>query len=284
MTTTQPTTEEGRPLPPVELAINRDRALRYLFLALVLVNLTFVLLDILVNYRGWADSGSIRRLFNLTREDAMASWFGVTQTTFAAVVVWLNFVTCRKRGAGRWRVVGWVVLALFFSYMAVDDGSSLHERVGSAFQDSAEGAEGTVAATALRSFPSYAWQVCFLPGFAALGVFTIVFLWGELGAWRPRALVAAALGCLVVAVCLDFIEGLDRGHPWNLYTLLVDRFGFESLPAGSYRSPFSALRHFSKAIEESLETFGITLFLVVFLRQWMTATGTLHVRFDTERP
>ena len=58
--------------------------------------------------------------------------------------------------------LGWLVMALFFSYIALDDGAALHERLGSTFRvlqqrapvGAAAGGEGL-----LDVFPSYAVQV-----------------------------------------------------------------------------------------------------------------------------
>ncbi len=46
---------------------------------------------------------------------------------------------------GRPRLVrlAWLVVALFFSYMALDDGAALHERLGSTFRVLQERAAGS---------------------------------------------------------------------------------------------------------------------------------------------
>ena len=254
-------------------------------LVCLLANLAFFLLDCLVNYRGWIDISSIRRLFNTTREDGMASWFAVTQTVMVALTLWLIFVTVRQQPGSRWRHAGWLVLALFFTYMAIDDGSSLHERLGSALETIQEsGPEESWGAALLEVFPSYAWQVCLLPFFGALGLFTLVFLWRELSETPSRVLVAAAIGCLVLAVGLDFLEGLDPDHPWNVSARLSERFGLEGLTTRGYRTPYEVLRHFSKSFEESLEMLAMTVLWIVFLRHWIRSAGDLRVRFVRREP
>jgi hypothetical protein len=264
----------------VELTVDPDRLIRSVFLVCLLVNLAFFLLDCFVNYRAWIDISSIRRLFNTTREDGMPSWFGVTQTFMVALTLWLIFVTARQQPGSRWRQTGWLVLALFFTYMAIDDGSALHERLGSALEDIQDSGSGdSWGAALLDVFPSYAWQVFLLPFFGALGLFTLVFLWRELNDTPSRALVAAAVGCMVLAVGLDFVEGLDPDHPWNLYTRLAEGLGLESLTTESYDTPYEVLRHFSKSIEESLEMLAMTVLWIVFLRYWIRSTGDLRVRF-----
>jgi hypothetical protein len=269
----------------VELTVDPHRLVRNVFLVCLAAILAFFLLDCFVNYRMWIDLPSIRRLFNTTREDGMASWFGVTQTFMVALTLWLIFVTARQQTGSRWRQAGWLVLALFFTYMAIDDGSALHERLGSALEDMQESGSGdSWAAALLDVFPSYAWQVCLLPFFGALGLFTLFFLWRELNDTPSRVLVAAAVGCMALAVGLDFVEGLDPDHSWNVYTGFSERFGWEGLTTEAYDTPYEVLRHFSKSLEESLEMLAMTLLWVVFLRHWIRSAGDLRVRFVRREP
>jgi hypothetical protein len=181
-----PTPPTGESPPRcVDLTVDSERLVRNVLLVCLLANLAFFLLDCFVNYRGWIDISSIRRLFNTTREDGMASWFGVTQTLMVALTLWLVFVTVRQQPGSRWRQAGWLVLALFFTYMAIDDGSSLHERLGTAIENIQDSGSGdSWAAALLDVFPSYAWQVFLLPLFGALGLFMLFFLLERLHAAR----------------------------------------------------------------------------------------------------
>ncbi len=269
-------------LPPlVELTFDPHRVLRNIFITCLLINLAFFILDIFLNYKGLATIGSVRRIFNTAREDGLAGWFAVTQTAMLALTLWLLFVTARQQGGSRWRSTGWLVLALFFTYMAADDGAHLHERLGTAFKTLHRG--GTVdeswGAAVLAVFPSYTWQILFVPVYGAFGLFTLVFLWRELRDRRSKILVAVALSCLVVAVGLDFLEGLEPTHDLNPYSALADRFGLDGLTTKRYRSPYSALRHFSKSLEECIEILGINLLWLVFLGHWFRTAANLQVRF-----
>ena len=62
----------------------------------LLVNLAFFLLDFFVNYRGWIDISSIRRLFNTTREDGMASWFAVIEHADEEATLFMEQVVRRE--------------------------------------------------------------------------------------------------------------------------------------------------------------------------------------------
>ena len=73
-------------------------------------------------------------MFNTAREDGLASWFAVTQTLLIALTLWLIYSVAKAGRKPRAIVVGWLVLALFFTYMAIDDGAQIHERLGSTFK------------------------------------------------------------------------------------------------------------------------------------------------------
>ena len=271
---------------PVSVDVHVGRLIRGLALACVGFELLLVGLDYYVSYTGLSRFGTVRRLTNITREDSLASWFGSSQTLLVALTVGLIWLVLRRQGATRGRRMGWLVLALFFALMAVDDGAMLHERLGTLVEDlhsddAAGGPATQTGARLLEAFPSYAWQVVALPFFIVLGAFTLVFLWRELVGRRPRALLVAALACFAVAVGLDFVEGLRPEHPWNLYTLLAERFSLEEFTQYHFgEEAYDALRHFSKAIEEFLEMLANTLLWCLFLRRLAETAPDLRFRFD----
>ncbi len=268
---------------PVELAFRPRRVLLWVFLVCVLSEAAFFLLDWHVNYGRLIDASPIRNLFNTTREDGMASWFGVTQTALIALTLWLIFITTRARGDGRWVVLGWMVLALFFSYMAFDDGSEFHERIGSTFKIMQKQAAGDGGV--LKLFPSYPWQVIFVPIFGTFGLFMLVFLWRQLGERFPRLLVLAGIGSLALAVGIDFVEGLDEDHALNVNSMIAGLPGVDEYTRERFnRKAYLAVRHFGKSVEETLEMFAMTLLWIVFLRHWMLISGELRVRFEEPDP
>ena len=69
--------------------------------------LLFVFLDAVVNHNRLTDIGAIRRLFNIAREDSLSSWFMVSQTFVAGIVLGLITLVERDKGASRPRVIGW---------------------------------------------------------------------------------------------------------------------------------------------------------------------------------
>jgi hypothetical protein len=280
-----PPGEDARPrAEQVELGVPARRRLRWVIGLCLAAEVGFVVLDYHVNYGRLTELVPLRQLANIAREDGLASWFGATQTLMIALTLWLIHGCVRRVPAsGRRRRAGWLVLALLFTYMAVDDGAQVHERLSIALADHAE-AGGTLPSWLARSldrFPSYFWQLVVLPPLAAVGAVGLVFVWRELGRPRLRVLVAAALACFAVAVALDFIEGLDEDHPWNLCARLARAVDFGDWTEYRFRrNAFDTVTHFAKSAEEYLEMLGNTLLWLALLRYWTGTFRRIIVRFD----
>ena len=235
--------------------VDTGRFLWAVFLSCLIAELALVYLDLTVNWLEWSELGPIQRLFNTTREDALASWFAVTQTVFVALCAWVIYAISRNQRLSAPRRIGWLLVALVFTYLAIDDGAAVHERIGSAFKER-EG--GSIA------FPSYAWQLVLAPVFAAMGAFLMYFLWREMPRTVDRVRLLSAMTCFAIAVAMDFVEGMDDGYPW-----LIDTFDWNG----------KTIRHFSKSIEEFIEMLGMTLFLITFLGQISRRAQEITVRF-----
>ena len=253
--------------------IDPVRLARRVFLFCVTAEIVFVLLDYHVNYGRLVDVGAIRRMTNIAREDSLASWFGTTQTLFVALTAWVLCLLSRAGLATAWRQVGWAVVAAMFTYMAVDDGAQLHERFGTLASVSSDN-----GSSLLSAFPSFAWQVLFVPVFGLFGLALAFFLWKELRSRAAFALVLSALACLVVAVALDFVEGLEVDHPLNVYTWIVSQIDLEDFAAARFqRSAYDAVEHFSRSLEEFLEMLANTLLWVTFLRHTPAVAPSVHL-------
>ena len=263
---------------PIRLNVDAARlARRVLFVSLVVEVLLF-LLDYHVNFAEWTEIGAMRRLFNTAREDGLASWFATTQTLLAGLTLVLIYLVTRgKRVSGK--ATGWLVLAGFFLYMAVDDGAQLHERLGSTIDAMRENAGASAA-----FFPSYTWQLVFLPVFGALGLFMLVFLWRELESPWSRVLLLTAISFQAAAVGLDFVEGLEPDHPWNLYATMADRFDLDAWTEERFgETAYDTLEHFSRSVEETLEMAAISILWFLFLHH-LGEAGPLEIRFSSGPP
>lgn len=251
------------------LLVDSDRLSRQLLVLLVCTELFFVVLDIIVNYAEVVEYDSIQRLCNIAQEDGLAAWFMTSQTLVAALVLWLLYWLSRNTDeASAFYRRGWLVLALFFTYMSADDGAMMHERIGTMLEEiikqSGQSGDTSVLTQWLAMFPSYDWQFL-LPFFILMGLYMLYFLWRVLGISRSLWMVLAAFSCLALAVMLDFIEGLPADHAFNIFSGVQQAYMLEDY----------TIEHFPKALEEFLEMLGISLFLVVFVAQLGRAQNNL---------
>ncbi len=81
----------------------------------------------------------------------------------------------------------------------------------------------------------------------------------------------------------EFIEGLDRDHPWNLYTWAVARVDLTEFTEARFRqSAYQTLDHFGRSAEEFLEMLAMTLLWVTFLKHLPVAAGSVSVALRAE--
>ena len=245
------------------ISVPVSRLLFTVFLSCVSIEIALFVLDATVNFYRGSPVGAIRRLFNITREDGLASLFAVLLTLAVGVVAWASYARAKSLGARRLTRAGWLFVAILFTYLAIDDGAKIHERLGTALKFTLSSSD-SADSNWLDLYPSYPWQVIFAPILAAAGGVVLAFLWKEMPTAIERASIVAALTCLSVAVALDFVEGLADGYSW-----LVDNFEIRLV----------TVKHFAKAIEESMEMFGMTLFLVTFLRHFMRRSSSVIIKF-----
>jgi len=249
--------EASEAVPTLTLTVETRNLLWVVFLSCVIFEIALVYLDLAVNWQRGSGVRAIRRLFNITREDGLASLFSVIQTLAVAVVLWLIYTVVRHKDSSTAVRRGWLVLAVFFTYMAIDDGAAIHERVGTA-------ADKT-AGSSIAWFPSYTWQLVVLPLFVVMGLFVLWFVWRQLPSIQNRLRLLIALSCLGLAVGLDFVEGLDNGYQW-----LSQQTGWRT----------TTIAHFSKSLEEFLEMFAMTLLLIIFMSHLANISHRLTVRFQ----
>jgi hypothetical protein len=238
-------------------------------LGCLVLEVAFVLLDYHVNFSRLTNIGALRRLTNIAREDGAASWFATMQTLLVGLTAWVILAIVHGQRAPRWRRAGWLTVAVLFTYMAVDDGAQIHERLATAV-DARGGPD---------FFPSYTWQVLLVPVFGVVGVATVVFLWRELRDGWAVALVAAGFFLFGVAVGLDFLEGLDEDHAWNVYAGLASRYDLASFTKSRFgQAPYATLQHFSRSLEEFVEMLANTLIWTALLRHIASVTDSIRIR------
>lgn len=262
---------------PVYLRIDASRFCRQLLIACISVECMSFYLDYHINYCELFGDIHFNNLFNTAKENSIPSWLSIVQTLMVGLTVWAIWFVAKLQGKRRLVLLGWMMVASAFTYLAMDDGSEIHERLGTDFSDNFDTGEND------SWFPSYGWQAAFLPFFGTGALFVMGFLWVQLKASGRRWMVFAAVGCFVFAVSLDFIEGLESDHPWNAYTIIADNWDIEDFTRSSFDvEPFDALRHFSKSLEECTEMLGMSLFWYVFMSHLLATSPDLQiVKTDT---
>jgi hypothetical protein len=266
---------------PVERVVAFERLPWVLLAACVGTEVGLAILDAVFNFGSRAAVSSVQGLFNVAREDSLASWVGTSQTWLVGVTLVVIAAIERAAGATAGRTAGWLVLAASFCYMSADDGASIHERLGTASAELAEGSGAGALHGILERFPSYEWQVVVLPLFGLFGLFVLVFLWRELTSGTARALVVAAILCFVLAVGLDFMEGLAEDHPWNLLGQLAADAGPRTPhDAIRYEAGIETVGHLGRIAEEVLEMLANSLLWVAVVRHVTGRFSELRVRFE----
>jgi hypothetical protein len=279
----------GEPRPRVEalaLSFSRRMVLRILAISWFAVGIALLYLDYSVNYSSGSSVEEIQHVFNMTREDGLCSFFSVTLATFLSLTLWLIWAVENRQQRGRWRPVGWLVIALWFTYMTLDDGSGLHEAVGTAFRVAAKQAHpGEPRGAGLMGFPSYAWQMIYIPWFGLLALFTMYYTWTALKSKKAWRFIFLAMSLNVCAVGMDFMEGLEESHPLNLYAKIAHRLDFDAYAQKQFDATgFETVVHFGSAFEEFIEMMAYLIFWLVFLDYLMRSTPQLEFRFlDQDR-
>ncbi|HYE95411.1 MAG TPA: hypothetical protein VD962_04330 [Rubricoccaceae bacterium] len=236
-----------------------------------------VVFDVWLGYGRVFATPDLRAFFDATLEGGFASWLAVTQTALVALTLAAMAAAYRQMGYPRRRWGGWAALAACFAYLAFDDGTQFHERMGTAFAEAEASGRGIGAA-----FPSYYWQLLFGPLFLGMAVFMAGFLAQELRSARLRLLVGVAFGLLAFAVVLDFVDGLDADHPMNLYARLAE--GHDALAFSLFGvRAFEAAIHLSRALEEAVEMAAMTTLWAVFLLHFAGTAAEVRLRWGPVR-
>lgn len=234
---------------PFERELERDRATWKLLAWLVAGAAFFVIIDYLGNRSGWVHSFWLRRIFNIGREDSLHNFVSSVQELAVAGVALIAYLHAR-RTARRSEQFEWGVAFALLTWIGVDDGSALHERIGSAIEEG------------VSFFPSYAWQVLFVPLFTLGLAVTYHVVSRTRKAPYTRVLFIAAFACYVIATGLDYTEGRDGAFE-SIASFLGVRYGLVS--------------HYSRVIEEFLEDVGASLLLVVVLRHLLWTVPSLRI-------
>lgn len=247
----------------ITIQVNASKNLLRLLLALFAIEVLLLAADLTLNHAEWSEYGPVQRFFNIAREDGVASWFQVTQTLLVALTLWL--ICALSFAAKRTALIrfSWMVFALFYSFLAFDDGSQFHERVGTIVEMGSgdEAAQEQSVDTGgepepAGGFPTYFWHLAMGPFFAAFGIFLLWFALREMRKDRTAFLLfLLGMAAMGAAQVLDFFEGMSPVEPANPLRLLRKFTGYGQ----------EEVEHFSRAVEETIEMVSMSYFWIAYL-------------------
>lgn len=207
---------------------------------LVAIQALLALIFWLARNHGPEDIGGLRAAFWLGGEFRIPVLFAVLQLLLAAWLTWQCFKMQRK--------AAWALSTAIFTYMGFDELFSIHERVGDAVKDSDlfEHTEGTTAVR-IGDTHVYVWVLVFLPLVALIGLWLIL---------QFRRLVGTRSVAMLSIAGLIFLGGAMG---------VETRESNQKLTSESW--DHSTDQHLNLLLEETMETLGVTLAVMVFARR-----------------
>lgn len=206
-------------------------------------------IDSVVYSNNLAIHRKIAVLFNITLEANIPTWYSslvALATGLAGLLIVEHYAKLKQR----FKTTIWLLIALFFIYMSMDDTSQFHERVATVWAIYAKSTTHPTAASIIHGFESYYWQLLFLPVFAAIGLAMLYVIKTEFKVKQAQWFFILGLSCFVFAVALDYIDGID-----SYYEYVIQKTGVN----------FQWLEHFSRAVEEMTEMIGLGFILTALL-------------------
>ncbi len=238
----------------LKLGFDVKKRIKHLFYILVAINISLVLSDFVFNFLKVLPHSRLRAMVNMAKESSIANWYSTSIMLLIGLVALALAHKERIKDSVK-TFYSWMLFGCFFIFLSMDDGAEIHERVSTSFKSlfkEGEDAGGFIGFvySIFEAFPSYAWQLTFLPIFGAIGLYMLVFSFKQIEQKAPRRWLIYGLTCLVVAVGIDFIEGiLKYGEiPWD------------DLPLKKY-----TITHNTRVLEEFLEVLGSIWILRSFL-------------------
>lgn len=250
---------------PLDRSINTRLLIRRIFLVCVLLQLFLLLCNWLFNYLDLFDDLSMRRIWNIAREQSIPSWFSSIQTQLLGVTV-LAIAAIDSAASRRWKTAAWVFTGLFFIWLGIDDYAEIHEKLGGVLERMLDGG------AASWDNPSFSWHTVIAPFYAVCCLAIAAFVGLEF--WRRGLIIYLVLGFGLWAVAqgIDFVEGLDEVD--GLYDWLQAALGVERR---------YGVTHSMKVIEEMMEMFGTTLLWVGFLHYLAQISDGMNLKLRYQR-
>ena len=232
----------------VSIAVNADSFPRRLSWYLWLVCWGLVICDTVLTFHDITGYYVFHRVFDMTREETIPNWYASVLLFCIGLTSLLIYVVQRARGVFRADASPWLFFAGFFTFLSMDDGAKIHERLGTFFRDLTEEGEGIfwIFQDVLDSASTYSWQIFVLPVFLFVGFFML--LWGYQHVKNTKTHGWILLGGVSIAVALglDYFEGLVDNDVIDLSDRAFSEYTIE---------------HYQRVAEEFLEMTGFICIL-----------------------
>lgn len=187
------------------------------------------------------------RVFDMTREESIPNWYASILLFCIALTCAVTY-TIQRRRVDRRDALPWVFFAGFFTFLSMDDGAKIHERLGSFFRELAEEGDGvfTVFQPLLEAASTYSWQIFVLPVFLFFAFFILLWGFNNISVRETHRWILLGGFFIAIALGLDYFEGLvDNG--------VVD---LEGRPLS-----VNTIEHYQRVLEEFSEMTGFICIL-----------------------
>lgn len=184
-------------------------------------------------------------LFSVNLEESLPTWYSTILLFVASSMLFIIFLAkFRTHEAFRWH---WLVLAIGFMYLSIDEGAAIHEIFVDPIQSTFD----------VTGFFAFGWQVVAIPA-----VLIVVMLYSRFMLHLPRRTLS-----LVIVSASFYLGGalIVEGMSANLW----DNYGGPSMP-------YLALA----TIEETFEMLGAVLFIYTLLDYMEKAGHSLVIHLD----
>jgi hypothetical protein len=245
--------------------IDMQKLIKIIFISCIAIQVLLIIFDYIFNYLDIFDDKSIRRIWNIARENSIPTWFSSTQAQVLGMTVFLIAIV-QAPYISRLKMCIRLLIGMIFLWIGIDDAAEIHEKLGGALERMANDDSGMFFGLLLKN-PSFPWHTFIAPFFALCGLGILIFL--STTFWRLNLFhyLVLGFGCWAIAQSIDFIEGLDdieTIYQWIQASLEIER---------EY-----AVSHTFKVVEEVLEMFGTTLLWIGFLKYFAHVGNGLQIK------
>ncbi|MBE9563389.1 MAG: hypothetical protein IMF12_11070 [Proteobacteria bacterium] len=251
--------------------VNMQQWIKVIFISCILAQIFLIVCDYIFNYENIFEDKSIRRIWNIARENSIPTWFASMQAQALGITVFL-IATVQSRYISRLKLWTWILIGMFFLWIGIDDMAEIHEKLGGALERMAnkDDTEWGGPIGLLLKNPSFAWHTFIAPFFALCGLLIAIFLWTVFWKLNLTRYLVLGFGCWIIAQGIDFTEGLDNIDDY--YISIKESLDLERKYGVS---------HTFKVVEEELEMLGTTLLWVGFLHYLANITNGMQIRIKS---